>query len=61
MLRDILSQALKKEHRDAGLYLKEDEDFLYLKRGDEIKATFNSRRATIEEILKAADEEVKNA
>jgi hypothetical protein len=30
----ILNEVLKPEHRQAGFYLEDDEDFLYLKRGE---------------------------
>jgi len=32
MLKEILTQTLRPVHRAAGLFLEEDEDFLYLKR-----------------------------
>ena len=36
--RDALNRILKPEHRQAGFYLDEDEDFLYLKRGNKVIA-----------------------
>lgn len=64
MLQQILSQALRKEHREAGLFLDEEDDhFLYLKcracKGKRV-AAFNSRAATIESILDAADKHNHN-
>jgi hypothetical protein len=58
MLQGILSHTLKKSHKDAGLYLKEDEDFLYLKRGNETLASFWSYTVTIEAIWEEADRQL---
>ena len=53
---EILTSALRKEHRDAGLYLEEDvEGFIYLKRGDKVLKTWHGRTATVEEVWIEAD------
>jgi len=36
--RERLTACLKPEHRQAGFYLEDDEDFLYLKRTDKVVA-----------------------
>ncbi len=52
-----LTKILKPQHRQTGLYLEEDEDFLYLKCIGVSKtlATFSTRGATIESIWEEAD------
>jgi len=55
MLREVLDAALTKEQRQAGFYLEEDEDFLYLFREGKSQAVFNSKRATIKAIRDEAD------
>ena len=52
----VLTAALKPTHREAGLYLEEDEDFVYLRDGSDLLiATFHGRSATMTEIWAAAD------
>lgn len=52
----VLTAALKPRHREAGLYLEEDEDFVYLRDGSDLPvATFHGRSATIPEFWAAAD------
>ena len=55
MLQEILTRTLKKSHRNAGLYLDEDEDFVYLKKDDKILAVFSAVGATIESVWMEAD------
>jgi hypothetical protein len=52
---EILTVVLKPEQRDAGLYLTEDDDFLYLKRGDKVLAVFSAYGATILGVQREAD------
>lgn len=52
---EILSQVLRPEHREAGLYLGEDDHVLYLKRGDEVLARWSATGTTIDLILDKAD------
>lgn len=51
----ILTQALRPEHREAGLYLEEDDHVLYLKQGDEVLARWSATGATIASIWNEAD------
>ena len=51
----ILSELLKLEHRQAGFALKDDEDFVYLTRGDKIVAVWNATKATAQAIRNEAD------
>ncbi len=51
----LLTMALKEEHRQSGLYLEDDEDILYLKRGQETLARFRSTSVTIEALHEEAD------
>jgi len=55
---DALNRILKPEHRQAGFYLDEDEDFLYLKRGDKVVATWNANQATAEVAVAEADRQM---
>ncbi|MDD4986787.1 MAG: hypothetical protein PHQ43_13625 [Dehalococcoidales bacterium] len=55
---DALNRVLKPEHKQAGFYLDEDEDFLYLKRGDKVVATWNSTQATAEVAVAEADRQM---
>jgi len=57
----ILSEVLKPEHRQAGFYLEDDEDFLYLKRGDKVVAVWNATRASIESVKAEADRQMAEA
>jgi len=43
------------KHRRAGLYLEEDEDLLYLMKGQRVLATFSALGATVEAIRAIAD------
>lgn len=58
MLREILTQSLKKHHRQAGLYLEEDDDFVYLKKGDKALKVFSSKGVTFQDIWEEADKYV---
>lgn len=51
----ILTQVLRPEHREADLYLEEDDHTLYLKRGDEILAKWSTTGASRDSIWNAAD------
>ena len=55
LLNDALNAILKPEHRQAGFYLDEDEDFLYLKRGNKVVAVWNATRATAEVVVAETD------
>lgn len=60
MLKEILAAALTKEQRDAGLYLEEDEDFLYLfDRDSNRHGVFSSKGAKVKAIRDKADEIIK--
>lgn len=52
---EILSQVLRPEHREAGLYLEEDDHTLYLKRGDEVLARWSAPGASRDSILNESD------
>ena len=55
MLRQILDACLTAEQRRAGLYLEEDEDFIYLKRAGRVLALFNAKAATVASIRDVAE------
>ncbi len=55
LLNDALNAILKPEHRKAGYSLDEDEDFLYLKRGDKVVAVWNATKATAEVVVAEID------
>jgi len=57
MLKEILTQTLAPRHKEIGLFLEEDEDFLYLKREGQDKplATWMAYTVTIAMIHDAAD------
>jgi len=59
--RDALNRILKPEHRQAGFSLDEDEDFLYLKRGDKVVATWNANHATADVAIAEADRQIVQA
>ncbi len=48
--KDDLDACLKPEHRQAGFYLDDDEDFLYLKRGDKVIAVWSANKVTVETV-----------
>ena len=50
-----LDDCLKPEHRQAGFYLDDDEDFLYLKRGDKVVAVWSANTATVETVQAEID------
>ena len=54
MFKGVLEGALTAEQHQAGLYLEEDEDFLYLKRGDQVLALFSAVGATVASVREAA-------
>ena len=56
--QNLLTGALGVEHRAAGIYLTDDEDFVYLmKSGDNLpKAIFNAVSVTVSEIRYEADQ-----
>lgn len=61
MLQQVLSQALRKEHREAGLYLDEEDDhFLYLKRDGKRLAAFHAPTVTVVAILNEADKHLQD-
>ncbi len=51
----IITALLRKEHREAGLYLESDGQYIWLMRGDETLAGFPLNVA-LEEVLHAADQ-----
>ncbi len=53
--RKALDACLKPEHRQAGFYLDDDEDFLYLKRGDKVVAVWSANKVTVETIRAEID------
>ena len=55
LLNDALNAIMKPEHRQAGYSLDEDEDFLYLKRGDKVVAVWNATKATAEVVVAEID------
>jgi hypothetical protein len=59
--RERLTACLKPEHRQAGFYLEDDEDFLYLKRTDKVVAVWNATRATKEAVLTETDRQMTEA
>ncbi len=60
MLKEILAAALTEEQKESGLFLEEDEDFLYLfDRGGKQQAVFSSRGATVKAIRDKADQVIK--
>lgn len=52
---ELLTVLLKPDQRRAGLYLEEDEHFLYLKRGDKVLAVFSAVGATVINVWREAD------
>ena len=50
-----LNAILKPEHREAGYSLDEDEDFLYLKRGNKVVAVWNATKANAERVVAGID------
>ena len=57
----ILNEVLKPEHRQAGFYLEDDEDFLYLKRGEKVVAVWSAIGASIESVKAEADRQIAEA
>lgn len=57
----MLENVLTKEQREAGLYLGEDEDIVYLLKKGKVAplATFSAAGATIEAILHEADQQLE--
>ena len=57
MLKEVLDEVLRKKHREVGLYLEGEENFLHLKRGDKTLVTWPwQSRVTISEVWAVADE-----
>ena len=61
MNRERLTEKLKPEHGQAGFYLEDDEDFLYLKRTDKVVAVWNATKATREAVLAETDRQMTEA
>lgn len=59
MRPEELQAALTAEQRSAGLYLEEDEDFLYLKREGESLAVFSAKGATVRSIREEAEKNIR--
>jgi len=60
MLKEVLNATLTREQREAGIYLEEDEDFLYLfDRWGKRQAVFSSKGATVKAIRDEADKLIK--
>ena len=53
---EILSQILRKEHRQADLTLDEDEDFVYMRHRGKLIATFIAFTVPIKMLWNTADE-----
>ena len=53
--RKALDAYLKPEHRQAGFYLDDDEDFLNLKRGDKVVAVWSANKVTVETVQAEID------
>ena len=53
---ELLTVTLKPAHREAGLYLEEDEDFVYLKDKGKMLSTWHGRVVTIDQIWEVADQ-----
>ena len=53
-----LTELLKPEHRQAGLEVEDDEDFVYLKRGNKTLAIWNATKATRDVIQAEADRQM---
>ncbi len=47
---------LLQQHKDAGMTLSEEEDFVYLRRGQEVLAVFSTKGATVASIRHKADQ-----
>lgn len=60
MLKELLSQSLAKAHREAGLYLEEDDHVLYLKRNNHVVSRFNATKVSFDEIYRVADAWLNN-
>jgi len=56
--REALNRILKPKHKQAGFSLDDDEDFLYLKRGNKVVAVWNATRATPEVVIAEADRQM---
>jgi hypothetical protein len=54
----VLTEVLRPEHREAGLYLEEDDHTVYLKQGGEVLARWSATGATIAPIWNEADKYV---
>lgn len=52
---EILTALLRKEHREAGLYLEEDDHLLYLMGGGKILAFWWATSVTVQEVWEEAD------
>lgn len=61
MNRKHLTKKLKPQHKQAGFYLEDDEDFLYLKQGEKVVAVWNAARATIDAVVAEADRQITEA
>ena len=60
MLKELLKGVLTEEQREAGIYLEEDEDFLYLfDREGKRHGVFSSKTATPEVLQKEANAIIK--
>lgn len=59
MLREVLDGALTLEQRRSGLYLEEDEDFLYLKRAGRVVAMFSTKGAMVASIRQEAEKHIE--
>jgi hypothetical protein len=50
-----ISEVLRPEHREAGLYLEEDDHTVSLKRGNQVLARWSATGASKDSILSIAD------
>lgn len=51
----VLTEVLRPEHREVGLYLEEDDHTVYLKQADEVLARWSATGTTIASIWNEAD------
>ncbi|MBI4284536.1 MAG: hypothetical protein HY670_01370 [Chloroflexi bacterium] len=58
MNKELLTARLKPQHRKAGLYLEDDDHFVYLKQGDDVLVVWNAGGVTMRAILTEADRRI---
>ena len=58
MISHIITHLLEQKHLDKGMYIEEDEHFVYLKQNGKLLAVFSSVAVTQEILVKEADKYV---